>query len=305
MKLFRILLALMLIFSASAQAAVFTADAGNTFSFEREPENAAVLFSSFAEIYCAAGGEVKITVQESVDRGFAPEDAYLVDRGAGKQINTELLIAVKPDIVICSMDIAAQAEAAQLLNTIGIPAAQFRVECFDDYLRVLKIMCEITGDRENYIDFGENQRAEIEKLLAESKKSGFQGMNILFVRAGSSPESTKAKASGDHFAAQMLKEMGCVNIADKASAAGTLSMEAILAEDPDYIFFSMMGNEEAARANIESMLSGDLWSHLTAVREGRYEILPRDMFHFKPNMRWAEAYRYLYNVLQGGSADEA
>ena len=305
MKLFKLVLALLIVFTACAHAAEFTDDAGNTFSIDSEPRNAAVLFSSFAEIYQAAGGEVSITVRESIDRGFAPEDAYLVDSGAGKQINAELLLAAKPDFVICSMDITAQADTAELLNGIGIPAAQFRVECFEDYLRVLKIMCEITGNEDNYIVYGENQRSGIRELLAQSEKSSMEDINILFVRAGGTQDSTKTKSSEEHFAAMMLKELGCANIADDIPAGGTLSMEAILEKDPDYIFFSMMGNEEAARKNIENMLSGGLWSHLTAVQEGKYEILPRDLFHFKPNMRWEEAYRYLYNVLQGGNAGEA
>ena len=304
MKLFIFLMALLLLFPAYAGAAVFTDDAGVSFSIDAPPENTAVLFSSFAEIYRAAGGEVKITVRESIDRGFAPEDAYPVDEGAGKQINAELLIAAKPDLVICSMDIAAQAETAALLNRAGIPAAQFRVECFEDYLRVLKIMCDITGNGQSYTLYGEKQRAGIEKLLQESKNYS-ASPDILFVRAGSTADSTKPKSSKEHFAAMMLKELGCVNIADEVPAGGTLSMESILEKDPDYIFFSLMGNEEAARANVETMLADGLWSSLTAVREGRYEILPRELFHFKPNMRWEEAYRYLYEIVREEKCSEA
>ena len=36
---------------------------------------------------------------------------------------------------------------------------------------------------------------------------------------------------------------------------------------------------------------------LTAIREKRYTILPKELFHFKPNARWDEAYRYLYDLL--------
>ena len=43
-----------------------------------------MLFSSFADVWETAGGRVDITVGESVERGFAPEDVLLVDDGAGK-----------------------------------------------------------------------------------------------------------------------------------------------------------------------------------------------------------------------------
>ena len=108
----------------------FTDDVGRTIVLEKKPEKVAVLFSSFAEVWKLAGGEVSVTVGESVERGFADKNAVLVDEGAGKTINTELLVDAQPDFVICSADIAAQAEAAELLNNADIPAACFHVDTF-------------------------------------------------------------------------------------------------------------------------------------------------------------------------------
>ena len=36
---------------------------------------------------------------------------------------------------------------------------------------------------------------------------------------------------------------------------------------------------------------------LSAVQEGRVYVLPRELFHYKPNARWAEAYEYLLAIL--------
>ena len=69
-----------------------------------------MLFSSFADVWETAGGRVDITVGESVERGFAPEDVLLVDDGAGKTINQELLLSYEPDFVICSADLEEQGE---------------------------------------------------------------------------------------------------------------------------------------------------------------------------------------------------
>ena len=94
--------------------------------------------------------------------------------------------------------------------------------------------------------------------------------------------------------------MGCYNIASNAPVLlDGLSMEEILLEDPDYIFFSLMGKEESALANVQSLLSGETWGRLTAVQEGNAVILPKDLFHFKPCGRWAEAYQYLAEILNG------
>ncbi len=282
-----------------AAYASFTDSAGETIILPEKPERVAVLFSSFAELWQLAGGTVAVTVGESVERGFVPEGTPLVDDGAGKKIDLERLLIEEPDFVICSGDIAAQAETAETLTGLDIPAAQFVVESFSDFLDVLKICTDITGDETAFETYGRAQEEAIGKILAENN---FQGIDILFIRAGSSARSVKAKTSEDHFAAEMLKELGTHNIADDslledAVVSDTLSIEYILQEDPDYIFFTAMGDEEASRSFVEEMLQEDTWKSLTAVKAGHYTFLEKELFHFKPNGRWAEAYKTLADLL--------
>ena len=123
----------------------FTDSTGNEVTLTKRPETVAVLFSSYAEIWSLAGGTVSVTVGESIERGFAFENTPLVDEGAGKLIDHELLLAAQPDFIIGSADIEAQADACRVLSSAGIPAALFRVDTFEDYLSMLKICTDITG----------------------------------------------------------------------------------------------------------------------------------------------------------------
>ena len=67
---------------------------------------------------------------------------------------------------------------------------------------------------------------------------------------------------------------------------------------PSYPTFGPGGNGDWFRRDgMKSMLQTPAWAQLTAVRQGNTAILPKDLFHFKPNMRWAEAYAYLINLL--------
>lgn len=282
-----------------AAYASFTDSAGETIVLEEKPERVAVLFSSFTELWQLAGGTVAVTVGESVERGFVPEGTPLVDDGAGKKIDLERLLIEEPDFVICSGDIAAQAETAETLMELDIPAAQFVVESFSDFLDVLKICTTITGDKAAFERYGTQQEEAIDAILTENS---FEGVDILFIRAGSSARSVKAKTSEDHFAAEMLKELGTHNIADDslledAVVSDTLSIEYILQEDPGYIFFTAMGDEEASRSFVKEMLQEDTWKSLTAVKAGHYAFLEKELFHFKPNGRWAEAYKTLADLL--------
>ncbi len=276
----------------------FTDSMGHTVTLEEKPETVAVLFSSFADLWQLAGGEVDITVGEAVERGFTGEDVLLVDDGAGKMIDNELLLSYEPDLVIGSSDIEAQAETVELCTEAGIPAAGFKVESFEDYLSVLSILTDITGDKTAYQQNGEQVSEQIEQMLSDLDFSG-KGYDILFIRAGSQYSSTKAKGTEDNFVCGMLAELGLHNIADDAPVLlDGLSLEEIITADPDYIFISTMGKEDAAKEYMESVFAEDGYRQLTAVSEGNYAFLPKDLFQFKPNARWDEAYQYLIDLVE-------
>ena len=277
----------------------FTDDTGATVTVPEKPETVAVLLSSLADLWITAGGTVDITVGETVERGFAPESVILVDAGAGKTIDLEGLIAAQPDFVLYSSDLSGQLECADGLRSAGIPAAGFRVETFDDYLRVLKICADILETPERYAQYGTALKAEIDGLIAKAQAAEVQP-EILFVRAGSSAKYTKAKTAENHFVCGMLKDLGTFNIAEKAPILlDGLSTEEILISDPDFILFTTMGDESAGTAYMDSLIADPVWQTLTAVKEGRVHQLPKELFQYKPNARWGEAYAYLIELLYG------
>ena len=277
----------------------FTDAAGSEVTLQKQPEKVAVLFSSFADIWTLAGGRVDITVGESVKRGFAADDAVLVDPDAGHaDIDLETLIAAQPDLVIGTADYEGQTTAVSACREAGIPAAVFRVETLDDYLAVLRIFCDITGDEDAYRKNGTEVKQRADAILQTVQKQAAQSPKILFVRAGSSERSTKAKTTDDNFVCAMLGELGAVNIADTdKTLAGSLSLEAIVNDNPDYLFVTTMGDETAAKEYMNKLLQSDGWKELSCVINERVAFLAKDLFHFKPNARWDTAYRQLAQIL--------
>lgn len=277
----------------------FTDDTGAVATVPEKPEKVAVLLSSLADLWITAGGTVDITVGETVERGFAPETVILVDAGAGKTIDLEGLVAAQPDFVLYSADLSGQLECADTLRAAGIPAAGFTVETFADYLRVLKICTEILGTPDRYQQYGIALKAEIDGLIAAAQTQEVQP-DILFVRAGSSAKYTKAKTAENHFVCGMLKDLGTFNIAEKAPILlDGLSTEEILISDPDFILFTTMGDESAGTAYMDSLISDPVWQTLTAVKTGKVHQLPKELFQYKPNARWGEAYAYLIELIYG------
>ena len=281
---------------SSGEFFTFTDSEGEIVELSHKPQKTAVLFSSLAECWIEAGGEVYVTVGESVERGLVKEETELVDKGAGKTIDTEKLISLEPDFVICSADIASHRDVASALKKAKIPVAMLRMDTFEDYLTILRVLTKITGKTENYEQFGENAKSEIEQIISGGKREN--NPKILFVRSGSSYSSAKAKKADDNFAAKILEDLGCVNIADKAEVLlDNLSAEVILKENPQYIFVSVMGDYDNSKAYMQELLAKKEYASLDAVKNGRVYFLPKELFQYKPCGRWAESYRYISSIL--------
>lgn len=300
--------AVMLILCACRAEAekAFVDDTGEEIRLHEKPSCTAVLFSSFAEIWTLSGGEFSVTVYETIERGFAPEGTKLVDSGAGKHIDVEALVMSGADFIIGSADIPSHEKAREQMRNAGVPFALFHVESLEDYLRVFGIMTEINENESAYRMYGESVFSEAIEIIENAQIYRDEDpQTILFIRSGSGYSSAKAKTAEMHFAAKMLEELGAKNIADDVPVIiDGLSFEEIYEKDPNAIFISLMGDEDAARTYMQTLLSGERWQALSAVQSGRCYFLSKDLFQYKPNARWAEAYRQMAEMLYPEWSDE-
>lgn len=275
----------------------FTDSLGNTVELEQPPKRVAALLGSYAETWLLAGGEVVAVTQDAYDeRGLElPEDT--VNLGANQQPDLEALFAAEPDLVLLTPDLDGQMGLRDSLEAAGIPAAWFKVETFDDYLNMLKICTDLTGRSDLYQKNGLDIQSEIDAAIASVPE--WEAPTVLLLRAYSS--GVRAKNS-DNIAGAILKDLGAANIADSDSGLlEDLQMESILAADPEFIFVTTMGaSQEAALESLDELLHSDpAWQTLTAVKEDRVEVLPKDLFHYKPNARWGESYQMLAELMYG------
>ncbi|MDO4500107.1 MAG: ABC transporter substrate-binding protein [Erysipelotrichaceae bacterium] len=273
----------------------FTDSLGNEVVLEKKPERVAVLFSSYAEIWTLAKGEVVATVGDSVTRGFVKEGVELVNDGAGLKIDNEKLIASNPDFLIVTADLSAQVEAYNMLKDMGVPCAAFREENIDDYLSILKIFTDINECPEVYEEYGVKVKEEADKIISDNKGDG---PSYLFIRAGSAFNSTRAKTAEDHFACVMIDELGAKNIVEPGNLlTDELSLEEIVNKDPDIILIVCQGKGNDSQLYMESLLKEDGWKDLKAVLNNNYYFVEKDLFNYKPNQKWAAAYKALADIL--------
>ena len=288
----------------SGAACTFTDDLGREVTLEAAPRRVAALTGSYADIWCTAGGRDTLVASASdawtdFDLGLGEEVANI---GGAMGVSVEELLAAAPDLVLASTNIPSNQEMLPALEAAGVDVAFFSVDTFEDYLRMLEICTDLTGSPEAYQTYGEAVAEEIEAARARAAAAlEEQGPEkVLYIRAAASV--VKPKGSSGTVLGEMLADLGCINIADQdQSLLEDLSMEAILAADPDKILIVLQGADpKPAKEQLEGeVLSNPAWQQLTAVREGRVYYMDKDLYHLKPNARWGEAYDHLVEILYG------
>lgn len=277
-------------------AVTFTDDLGRSVSLE-PPERVAALIGSFADIWCLSGGKDALVAAAndtwtSFDLGLGENVANL---GSITEPNLEVLMASEPDLILASCNTSADVELLDTFEQAGLTVAYFDVQNVGDYLRMLNICTQLTGCEENYAQYGTGVQTLVDAAIERQDGSA---PTVLCIRATGS--SVKVKGSVDNVLGEMLADLGCVNVADSENALlENLSLEAIIAADPDYIFVVVQGSDPTdAQALLDTtLLSNPAWNNLRAVREDRFYTLENSLYNLKPNARWGEAYEKLADIL--------
>jgi len=304
-RIFSVFLVFFLLTSCAAPAKtvsdgyVFTDDLGREVTVQ-EPKRVACLLGSFAQIWQLAGGEIIATADDAWDDLNLALSESCVNLGNTKELSLEQLLSAEPDFILASANTRQNLEWKETLEATGIPTAYFDVSDFDDYFRLLGLCTDITGRKDLFDQHGLEVRKQIDAVLEKAKARG-TAPTVLCMRASAS--MVTVKNSKDNVLGEMLKSLGCHNIADSdTSLLENLSMERILEADPDFIFIVQRGDDaEGMKAYVETMMAENpAWQQLTAVKEGRLYFMDKNLYNLKPNHRWGEAYEQLEEILENG-----
>ena len=284
---------------SAENAVVFTDALGREVTIEKEPQRVAALIGSFADVWQLSGGTVCATAEDAWDDlGLEMGDA--VSLGGAHSPSLETLLSTEPDLVIASASTSSNVEMREALENAGITVAYFDVDCFEDYLNMLDICTDMTGRKDLYEQNGTRIAEQIEAIREECAAADLteKERTVLLLRAAST--SVKAKNSEGTILGEMLKDLGCINIADSdETLLENLSVESVIRQEPYRIFVVTMGNDtEKAMDNLSRMMEENpTWGTLEAIRENRLYVMDRKLFNNKPNAKWAESYEKLSEIL--------
>lgn len=291
-------LLLLVLTPAPLGAQTFTDALGREVTVDAPPSRAVAFEGSLAEAYLLCGGTLAGATEDAVTERGLSLDGETAIIGTVKQPSLELTAALEPDLILLSADSSAHVQLEGALSALGVPYAYFSFNTYSEFMEMARTLCTLLDREDAFAALEADVQAPIEAILARVQADPRCGVRTaLLLRAYST--GVKAKGS-DNLAGAMLADMGMVNLADSDGALlENLTLERILMDDPDYIFITTMGesHEKAMQALRESLTDNPAWSALTAVREGRVIELPKALFHYKPNARWAQAYGLLENLL--------
>ena len=289
-----------LVFGVSRGAGVFAAPKSLSSPKLPATRKAVALSKSVAEMWLLAGGEVSATTDDGLELEGAKN---AISVGGLTTASLEAILSVNPELVLMTLDIPLHKKIHASLRDFGIKTYIADVKSFSDYEKVMADFTALTGRKDLYDKNVVQVKREIEKVL---KKAGTPKVSAtsadptapatyLLLRVS----SAKNKVLKDHFGNEIFQAFGLKSIISDDSPLDEIGVEAIVNADPDYIFVVAQGEQKRAdEAFYKAYKSNPAWAGLTAVKNDRVFMLPKELFNYKPNDRWAEAYEVVGNLIK-------
>lgn len=273
----------------------FQDDNGTTVTLAEKPERIVILTPQFLPMLYELGGEAV---------GYATSSSTIVPKGAEhvqqvgtvNQINVEQLTALNPDLVIGSTTF--DEKLIDLMQSNDIPLALMRMASFDDVKEKARLIGKIIGAEEKAEQLIRETEEKMEAIRSKLPQDNhtFAVLNVTTNSISIQRTNTTALEIGELLnMTNIAKDM---NPSTNSSTSAPYSIEAIVAEQPDYIFIVIHGSEEKGMERIkEELEQNPAWASLQAVKEKRAHVLPANQFLSNPGFAYEESMEYMAKLI--------
>jgi iron complex transport system substrate-binding protein len=256
-----------LLFATLPASAVFTVqdDAGQDITFERPATRIVSLAPSITELLFAAGaGTHVIAADEYSDY---PEAARKLPRiGNAHALDLETLLALKPDLVIAWKS-GNDARQLARLREVGIRIFLSEPRTLEDIPHAVETFGKLAGTESTARAVAEGLRKQAAQL--KSRYANRTPVRVFF-EIWSPPIMT---VNGTHMIDAVLRLCGGENaFAALSTLTPSVSIESVVAANPEVILASGMGNERPPFLD-----AWQSWPRLPAVQHGLVAAIPADL----------------------------
>ena len=278
-------------------------------TIRKNPQKVVNLYASFTTLWYEAGGTVVGCIggsssqelyKEYIGRDITEDVGMTIaaTSSSGKKWDTETILALQPDLIICSTAMSGYSTIQAPAEAANIPVIAMSYNDFSDYLKWFKVFCNLTGQPELWESVALKALDEVVEVLAEIPESDHPTVFSMFSGSESLQANTSSTVVGG-----MVNAMQAVNIVDgwdNSTGAERLdiNLETVFAANPDIIIVQCHAGADAAREQVEELYGDNaVWQSLKAVQNDKVYYLEKTLFHNKPNSRFAEAYQKLAEIL--------
>ena len=242
---------------------------GYTTTIAKKPTRIISLSPSATESLFEIGAGKQVLAVDSLSN--FPKSAPITELSAFEP-NVEAIAALKPDLVVLSVDAMKSMVVKEALEKLKIPVLMEKApENLAQAYKGIEVLGAVTDHTSEAKKLTFKMAALIKSILNRSKKN----VKITFFHE---LDNTLYSVTSDTFIGKVYKDFGLINIADKAAGADSygypqLSAEYVLKTDPDIIFLADAEYGESP-ATVRARAG---WSGITAVTKKNVFALPNDI----------------------------
>lgn len=269
-----------------ARAVEISDDLGQKIVLAKPAGRIIPLYGAFAEMLFPIGAGDAVIARTQADL-FPPELALLPSVGTHMNPNVEMILGLKPDLVIVSASRRQETPEITRLADSGIPIAVFSPKKFDEIFSVIERLGVISGHAQQASDFSASLAGRL--AVVRDRLAGIKTRPKVFFEIRSEPLTGAGHGS---IVDEIIWAAGAQNALDSDKAIFQYSLEALLFQDPDF-YIVQQGPMNRSPAPPDRRAHFD---RLKCVREGR--VLTADEFIFsRPGPRCVDAVERLASAL--------
>jgi len=242
-------------------------DYGRTVTLDGIPDRIVSISPTPTEIlYSIGAGPQVVGVDNYSD---FPDEAKLLPKvGDAFDLNTEVIIALKPDLIVCGDLVPEQLD--QISETQGIPYVLLADRTVEAVLKTIRLAGIITGHVDEADQLATNLSERVDALTAKTLADGVSKPKVL-VETWSWGTMISTFGPGS-YGDDVIALAGGTNIAAyAASEYPMIESEFVIAQNPDVVVYTLSGTTK------DTIVSRAGWENVTAVQLDHIYSFPDDL----------------------------
>lgn len=268
-------------------------DGARTVQLPQMPQRVVVLSPALLELYYGVGGQA---VGRPSSKLPPPQGAAAIPEvGFVYNVNMEQVLGLQPDLVIAEQ--GRHEKLVPLLEAAKVPVVLLRLRTLEDVHKQGDLFGRIAGSGGKATAALQDLQRRMDQITGKLPGEG----PLVVILHASAKQVTVERESG--VAGDIAKKLRVRNIAAASRPlegdpdVTPYSLETLVAADPDLILVVTMGSGPEVKQRLQAEVENNpAWAGLKAVRAGRVEYLPSELFLSPPGIRYPEAMEYMARI---------